>query len=560
MPARALPPRQDDALAELADLVVAMQPDELERFTAQLDPDDRRIIEQVMGERYAVGWRANPAAMANHFDQRFRVWRYIDLLSRKFVEAIDGTSPRQIWNLPGRYGKTSVLEWGVTWALDRDPAARNIWVTYGDQLALESAFRIRDLLRTHKAELRAELRRDRQQLDRFATGEGGGLLAGGIATGITGFGVSKGGVLVVDDPFKNWQEAHSQAKRLLVHSMFKGTLRNRLDDEEAGMIVCHHRVHQDDLTGRLVEEAAQGGEQWEVVSLPALSFGDGDRLGRAAGEVIEPERFSAEAVRSRHVGMGSYLVAALEQQQPQPPEGNELLREWFVIADTLPERPSVAITSWDLKLKDREVGDYVVGQVWWKVAGAYWLMDQLRGQFDHATTANAIALLAVRHPEVRSHAIEAAASADDVLPQLRKPIDGYEVTDEMAVRLGMSPAERDAVTQLRRRGMAQLVKHAVRGDKSLRARNFIAPAAEAGLVRINPELPGLAALLDELAGFPEGHDDQVDAMSQALQRLDAGVATIAAPSGSITQAGPGGARAGGGSLVSVPRGVLPSRR
>ena len=240
--------------------------------------------------------------------------------------------------------------------------------------------------------------------------------------------------------------------------------------------------------------------------------------------------------------MGSYLVSALEQQRPAPAEGRELLREWFVLATSseLPVRPDLAVTSWDTKLKDKEAGDYVVGQCWWRVAGGFWLMDQLRGQYDHATTANAMALLAVRHPEAHTHHVEAAGSAPEVVEELRRPIDGYTVSDEMAERLAMSPEERDRVSLLRRRGMANLLPNPPRGDKSVRARAYIAPHAEAGHVRFPEDAPWVAALLDEIAAFPDGaHDDQVDAMSQALLKLAQGDAGVTPAAGRIERARPG---------------------
>jgi predicted phage terminase large subunit-like protein len=388
---------------------------------------------------------------------------------------------------------------------------------------MENAVAVRDRLVAYQDDLRGQLRPDRRRRDRFVTEAGGGVLAAGIDGSITGFGAGGGGGVVLDDPFKNWQQAHSQARRDYVENQFKGTIRNRLDEEDAWIIIVHHRVHEDDLTARLLQDTADdSGDSWEHISLPALAV-DNDPLGRAPGEALEPQRFDREQCLARARGMGSYLASGLEQQNPTPEEGNELLRAWFVLAESseLPRRPERAITSWDLKLKNREAGDYVVGQCWWKVGPAFWLVDQLRGRYDHATTANAIALLAVRHPEAKQHVIEAAGSSDEVIPQLRKSIEGYEVTDEMAARLGMNDQERVAVQELRRAGMGHLAAEpATDGSKPVRARNYIAPKAEAGFVRLPADAVWVPELLDEIAAFPEGtHDDQVDAMSQALKRL-----------------------------------------
>ena len=564
MPARARgsdtgkPARLDDPFADLAQLIAGMAPADVEAWSRSLPREDLSIVEQVMAEFYGAGWRKSPAAMAAHLDpEHFTAYRYMNVLASKYLDGLPyldpdppkgtkpkwlpGRSPRQIWNLPSRIGKTTLIRWCIAHSLDATLGrARWIYETYGDGLAMETGIAVRDILRQHADVLRAQLSPDVRRRDRFLTDEGGGLLCRGIDSGVIGFGCGDGGGMFIDDPMRNWQEAHSEAARAKVKNAFYGTLRHRLDQEAAPIFVVHARWHMKDLSGELLGSTEdETGEQWEHVAIPALAIeGRPDVLDREPGEPIEPERFTKADVHARHRALVSpHLVAAIEQQDPQPDEGIELLREWFVIspATEVPTAPDLAISSWDLKLKDKEAGDYVVGQVWWRVGTAYWLMGQIRGLYDHATTANAIALLAVRHPEVGEHVIEAAGSADEVIPQLRRPIAGYSVTDAMAARLGMTDTERAAVELLRRTGMARLVPKPAKMDKSMRARSYIAPAAEAGNVRIPETLAGLPALIDEIAAFPEGeHDDQVDAMSQGLQRLALGEAKLSSSKGKRT--------------------------
>lgn len=542
-------PALDTAAAEAAKLdrlaaaFIAMGPAERQRFVATLGADRVRTLEQAMGRAQQLGWRADPASMAHHLDPSFTVHPYVRLLSAKFRDAVEGRSRRQIWNLQARLGKSLLAsQWGPLWALDLNPEARFILWSFGKSLAVENAVGIRDRAQLYAAELHVSLRQDRRRMDRFVTTEGGGVLAAGVRSLVRGFGAGHGGGIICDDPFKDWQEAHSEARRDFVWNQYRGTLLDRLDDESAFIIHVHHRVHEDDMTGRLLADADIGGVQWEHVVLPALAV-DHDVLGRQPGEPLVPERFSVGFLTEQARAMGSYLASALLQQNPTPEEGTELLRAWFRLYEQPPAAPDQALTSWDLKLKDKEAGDFVVGQAWWRTGPDYWLRDQLRGQWDHATTGNAIALLAVRHPECRAHVIEAAGSADSVVPELRKPQADYVVTAEMAGRLGMNETERLAVQVLRRRGLSGLVAEPVTdGKKQVRARLFIAPAAEAGNVHLPAYAEWVPHLLDEIASFPNGnHDDQVDAMSQAMKRMGTGVATVSAAKGRL---GPRGPRAG----------------
>jgi predicted phage terminase large subunit-like protein len=528
--------------------VPRMTPGQLRTFAASCDPDELALLEQVVADVTGAGWRHDPAAMAAYLTPDradgtpgYRLLPYVRHLGEKFRQLVTGESTRQIWNLPGRLGKSLLgSQWGPVWALDySEGLAKLILVSYGQLLADENARAVRDLLRLHSDKLRCQLQRDSQKKDRFHTGQGGGLLAAGLDSTITGFGAGAGGGIICDDLFKSWAEAHSETQRQKVYDQYRGTIRNRLDEESAFILHIGHRLHIDDLHGRLLlDQLERDGEEWDVTALPHIAV-EGDPLGREPGETLDPERFPTEAAATRARAIGSYLAAALEGQAPIPEEGNELQRSWFVLDETLPTKPDACLTSWDLKLKDNERGDYVVGQVWWRVAGGYWCMDQLRGQFDHATTANAIALLQVRHPYVKQHLVEFAGSADTVMPKLREKRPRYQVTDEMASRLGMNADERAAVQALRRRGMSGLLPRTPKGDKAVRARAAITPLAEAGDVHLPAAAAWVPRWLDEMAAFPNGaHDDQVDAASQALAKLHHARASAKAPTGRQVPEGP----------------------
>jgi phage terminase large subunit-like protein len=562
VPVRKLPPKRADAMLELSELILAMSPDELENFATQLPREDAQLLSRVMAEHHAAGWRADPAVMAAHLDPHFRLRALDRFLGKLWVRLTDGTGRRIILNQPGRTGKTRGVQNGFTWLIDKRPPSLSIYVTYGQQLADETGVAVRDMLLAHSGELRATLRQDRRERKLFRTTEGGGLLVAGFGSTIRGYGVGHGGVLVVDDPYKDWAQAHSEAQRRYVVEQYRGTLRDRLDDEKCGILVTHHRVHEQDLTDWLKKSMEdETGEEWELVILP-MTARVGDPLGREVGELLDPEQFPAEAVATRRKALGSYLASALLEQDPRAEEGTEIKRAWFHIADAgeMPATYDQGLSSWDFKLKDREAGDWVVGQAWGRTGADYWLRGQIRGQYDHAATGNAVALLAVRFPDIQSHVVEAAGSADEVVPELRKPRPDYVVTPEMAGRLGMTEEERVKVQALRRRGMSGLIFHPVtEGSKEVRARTFIVPAAEAGNVHvINASFT--PTYLDEMAGFPGGTKDQVDATSQALQRMGVGVASLTAPSRPVAPpavapqaTAPQPRRAATGALV-LPRG------
>jgi predicted phage terminase large subunit-like protein len=155
-------------------------------------------------------------------------------------------------------------------------------------------------------------------------GKLGGLIAAGVGGPITGRGAH---VAIIDDPFKNYEEAASDTVRESVWQWYRSTLRTRLAPDGA-IVLIMTRWHQADLAGRLLEEAKTGeGEQWEVISLPGIAE-ENDQLGRKEGEALSP-RFPIEELKTIKKAMGSYLFSSLYQQNPRAKEGNYFKDHWF---------------------------------------------------------------------------------------------------------------------------------------------------------------------------------------------------------------------------------------
>lgn len=546
MPARA----PTDPLEDVARLLERFTPGQLEEILPRLDPADVAIIERVLGDKAKSGWRSNPVAMAHHLTNgTIKQYAYSQLLGEKFVDAVEGRSIRQIWNIPARFGKTLVAsQWGPVWAFDRNPAIKIALTSYGNDLAHKNATDVRDLLVQHGDVLGCRLRKDRRRGDRFVTEEGGGLIGAGIGSALTGFGADGA---ICDDPFKNWQEAHSEARRLLVWNWFRSVLRTRLERDDSFIIVVQTRWHEDDLTGKLLQSDLEGeGEDWELIRLPAIAEAPNpkaaqlwmrlpDPLGRARGEPLEPLRFSLESSLQRARALGSYLAAGLEQQRPAPEEGTDIMRAWWKWYDEPPPKFDASCTSWDMKLKDKEAGDFVVGQAWGRTGGDYWALDQLRGQWNQTTTKTAIVLMQVRHPKIRMHVVENTGNGPEVMAELRRAQPGYSVSEETRSELGITDDEVPKVNALFRRGMSGLLPEIVKGDKRVRARAQT-PLVEAGNVHLPLRSHWAEGFVDEASTFPNGsHDDQVDAWSQALKRLAGGRGTSTKPTGTVKTPSPG---------------------
>lgn len=514
-----------------------MSPERLETFAAGLPSEDLDLLERAMGSKLAQGWRADPASFAHHLDpEGFRPWRHTRYLSRKFVEAIRGEDVRQLWNQPSQTGKTTFLMRAIVWGLDHDPSLRFMYVSYDADKAVREAGEALDFARAHAGRLRFTIRRDIQARGRWVTDQGGGLYATGIGGGITGYPAD---VVIGDDLVKGWQEAHSEVVRERTWSIYQSQMRMRLQSSTGAIILVGTRWHEDDPTGKALKDHGDV-QEWTLVRLPAIAeepdlthpdprFRQPDALGREPGEVLEPERFDRTEVLARQAVLGSYLAAALEQQRPAPEEGTELQRGWWRWYTTPPAKWDTAISSWDTKAKDKQTGDYVVGQVWVRSGANVYLLEQVRGRWSQLTMECAIALVQHRHPKIVRHVVENTGYGPEALAALKEPRPEFVVPEHVAADLALNVEELAAVTAIVRGGLPGLIPENPKGDKRARARAH-SGKLEAGNVWLPENDPEALALVNEAAGFPNAtHDDMVDAWSQAMSRLTGQPATLSAP-------------------------------
>jgi hypothetical protein len=159
---------------------------------------------------------------------------------------------------------------------------------------------------------------------KWNTQEGGCYYAVGVGGSPLGRGAD---IFLIDDPFGSMEDARSPVIREKVWNWYTGTVYNRLQADGA-VIVINQRMHEDDLSGRLIEQMKAGKDKWEIVELPAIAIDhdrDGhkiiDPLGRKAGEALWPEEYDLKRIERRRDNTLARYFSAMYQQQPVPDEG-----------------------------------------------------------------------------------------------------------------------------------------------------------------------------------------------------------------------------------------------
>lgn len=473
-----------------------------------------RLFEQPAGPRWAT-----PGELAAAVDPTTIQTPALDLIDQALVDVENGVIDRLIISMPPQEGKsTRVTKIGPLWMLIRNPDRRIAVVSYGSSLAEEFGRDIRAMITNNQGQdgtldLGLRIAPDNGAVSSWRIdGRRGGVRSIGLSGGITG---RPADVLFIDDPVSNREQAESETFRNRAKSFWTSTGSTRLAPG-APVILILTRWHEDDMAGWLL--GREDGHRWRVINIPAQADhspekGEVDLLGRVPGEYMQSARTNERTGATRtvreweqiKVQAGTRDWNALYQGRPAPQSGDILKREWWQFYDAplaitrpdgtmwvpVSEGDELAM-SWDLAFKDTKSSDYVVGQVWLRRGVRAYLLDQVRDRMSFTDTLASVKTMTTRWPQALAKYVEDKANGPAVINMLASSVPG------------LIPVEPE-------------------GGKVARAA-AVSPFVEAGNVWLpNPDMDGyawVADLIDEAAAFPNGaHDDQVDALTQGLNRL-----------------------------------------
>ena len=339
---------------------------------------------------------------------RYEVGRHHVMLSEELADVAFGQAQRLIIVMPPRHGKSELaVRRFVPWFLGRNPSKHVIVATYTAGLAWEHGRDVRGVMKSTayraafpKAE--AQLMADSQASDRLATEGGGKIHFTGLEGSITGKGAD---VFIIDDPIKGSKEARSKLIRDNIWHNFLEVCLSRLMTHNASVVIITTRWHEDDIVGRLVDQAnehcnPESAKAWKVLHLRALiespTQSGEDPLHRLVGESLWPERFSAEHLRTiRDVSppLSIQSFGSIYQGDPSPEQGSYFKSEWLktYTPAELPNNLRRYVTS-DHALRAKAANDlncilpfgvdesgviWILPSVWWERAETDVLVDEM---------------------------------------------------------------------------------------------------------------------------------------------------------------------------------------
>jgi predicted phage terminase large subunit-like protein len=461
---------------------------------------------------------------------------HLDLLIDHYEAGIRGEIRKLVVNLPPGGSKSSLTSvFFPAWDWTVNPGHSWIFAAYGQKIVRRDAELWKQLIQSPWFQRRwgkGFQIPGIPAIDLIKNDKGGFRLGTTPGGEVTGF---HGNVHVYDDP--NKPEELTKVGLAGVqdwHARTMGTRWRR--PPEINFEACiMQRLHCDDLAQKLIDQGAVH------ICLPAnfdpsrrtvTKWGMDPRTEQ--GELLDPIRLPQVLINEMRANLGAMNASAQLDQNPVP-EGGAIfkrvdLRFWSNIPQSIaegvifpdgtkcpcvmrPEQYEQRINSWDMAFKDEKTSDYVAGQAWDRCGSGLFLLDQIHGHLAFAASMAGVVALAMRWPGTSAKLIEDKANGSGIVSMLTTTIPGI---------IAVNPE----------------------GGKFARA-CACSPFFEAHNVFLpDPNMPGYEwvwNLIVEIMSFPRGkHDDQVDAMSQALLYLQVNASYLKAAMDAIRKSNPWG--------------------
>lgn len=256
---------------------------------------DRRPDEDPRQDLSGLPLRVYIPRLSPHLTDPFHLSPLTDAL-----EKAPGGGLRVVVACPVQHGKTTCVIHAVPWWLKKNPRLKIIYATYGAKFSQKQSRTMRRIA----MESGVRISSDHNTIEEWQTEEGGSLFATSVDGAGTGYGAD---IAVIDDPFKNRQDAESLDYRDKVDEWMRDVILTRLAPH-ASVFVIASRWHDDDLSGRRLRDG------YQEIHIPAI-----DDLGRPlAPHMGRDLAFLAEARKA----VKEYGWWSLFQGRPKPRGGS----------------------------------------------------------------------------------------------------------------------------------------------------------------------------------------------------------------------------------------------
>jgi len=428
---------------------------------------------------------------------------HIDVICDHLEAVYRGDLTRLVINIPPRMSKSLIVSvFWPTWIWTKDPGHKFIFASYNEKLATRDSVTCRRLITSpwymdnYWSDPDVELTDDSNLKTKYQNTALGYRNSSSLRQGITGDGAD---TVVLDDPH-DVRKGESDVDREAIKDIFDSVLPSRLNNQETGRkVIVMQRVHDGDLSGHILDPLRDLG--YEHLKIPmeydgkhrsTIIMPDGYDPRTLDGELLCPNRVSADAARKLRQEMGPYNYAGQYQQNPSPPDGGLIKREWLNnYWRELPTNFDEMLQVWDLTFGSKgKTASWSVGQVWGRVGSKRYLVDQYRAKVEFQDQVGAIRAMVSKYPQAGVW-IENKALGEAAI--------------DMLSNHGISAA------RLKPNGQ----------DKMARMSPAIPTFAAGDVIFPDPAINSWSGdLIERLCRFPRGENDEGDCIAYAMQKMN----------------------------------------
>jgi predicted phage terminase large subunit-like protein len=348
---------------------------------------------------------------------------HIDLICYNLEQAAQGKIKRLIINVPPRSLKSFCVSvaWPA-WLLGHNQYSKIMVASYSQILSVKHSIDCRRLIASpyyqHKFP-KVQLSKEHNQKSKFMTINGGYRFATSVMGTATGEG---GDILIVDDPHNAIQASSPQLRTRAVE-WFEQTFVSRLNDKKEGVIIIvMQRLHEEDLTGYLLNKA---NSPWQLLKLAAIEeeqttyYIGAKEILRKAKEPLHAQREGHDELCQVRQELGEQAFSAQYLQLPITKKGNLIKAEWIKKYKQAPENYNNIIHSWDMACKPGIKNDYSVCTIWGELDGIYYLLNVFKERLSYPDLKKEVLSLSHKwQPDIIL--IEDKASGTSIIQDLEK--------------------------------------------------------------------------------------------------------------------------------------------
>jgi predicted phage terminase large subunit-like protein len=479
-----------------------LTPDIVERIVKGMPPEEAAellAMFDLIEERKRIDAARNDfLAFIASIDKNYKFGVHLRRLGNLLMDVEENTKNRIAVSMAPRMGKSQMISiYYPAWYLGLHPEHKVIVASHTSDLAVVMARKVRNLIAS--AEYKAifpgtSIASDAKAAGQWNTTKGGEYFAIGVGGALAGRGAH---LIIADDPLSEQDIKAGNTNSLdTAYEWFSAGLRTRLMPE-GKICVLHTRWHQRDLIGRLVKDSVQneGGDKYETFEFPAIL-----NEGTDNEKSIWPEQWSIESLQQTRASMHHIMWQwyAQYQQNPTAAEAAIIKRDWIRWwKEDRPPKIDFIVQAFDTALTTKNRSDYSVCHTWGVFideqdnSSNVILLNKIKGKYEFPEL-KAMAHEQYAEWEPDSVIVEAKASGQPLIDEMRR--SGIFVQD-------FSPGK---------------------GQDKIARLNAVADMFASGHVWF-PETSWASATVEEILAFPAGeHDDEVDTMTLALQRIRKG--------------------------------------